>query len=69
MDRFRACVNQLFSGRAAGRLRGEQPGRENNSSRLPVCHEPNLRLTSSFVVLLGAWVRWMAHFLTGVLSP
>ena len=30
--------------------RGEQSGRENNSSRLPVCHEPNLRLASNFVV-------------------
>jgi len=35
---------------AADRPRGGQSGRENNSSRLPVCHEPNLRLASNFVV-------------------
>lgn len=39
-----------------GRLRGEQSGRENNSSRLPVCHEPNQRLTSKFVVGKIVWM-------------
>lgn len=41
---------------AVVRLRGEQPGRENNSSRLLRCHEPNLRHASNFVV--STVVRW-----------
>jgi hypothetical protein len=35
---------------SVGRPRGGQPGRENKSFRLPVCHEPNLRLASNFIV-------------------
>lgn len=49
-------IQKLHSGEdvvlaaAVHRLRGEQPGRENNSSRLLRCHEPNLRHASNFVV-------------------